>query len=133
MVRERGTITIWVLGLCVALLFLGGLGADFWHAIAVRRQLSATADAAATAGANGLDEQQLRAGNIQIDPARARALAEDVISQEAPAGTSASIEIVGNQVTVTLRARVKFTLLGIFMHDQDFAIGVRASAHPEER
>ena len=130
---ERGTITIWVLGLCVALLFLGGLGADFWHAIAVRRQLSATADAAATAGANGLDEHQLRAGTIKIDPARARALADEVIAQEAPRDASVSVDVAGNQVTVTLRARVPFTLLGIFMHGQDFAVRVRASAHPEER
>jgi Flp pilus assembly protein TadG len=130
---QRGTITIWVLGLCVALLFLGGLGADFWHAIAVRRQLSATADAAATAGANGLDEQQLRAGKIQIDPARARALADEVIAQEAPPDASASIEIDANQVTVTMSARVNFTLLGIFMRGQGFAIRVRASARPEER
>jgi Flp pilus assembly protein TadG len=89
---QRGTITLWILGLCVALLFLGGLGADFWHAIAVRRQLSATADAAATAGANGLDEQQLRAGKIQLDPARVRTLVDEVITQEAPPDASASIE-----------------------------------------
>jgi Flp pilus assembly protein TadG len=115
------------------LLFLGGLGADFWRAIAVRRQLSATADAAATAGANGLDEQQLRADNIRIDPARARALAHDVVAQEAPRDASAEISLAGNQVTVTMRARVNFTLLGIFMPGDGFAIRVHASARPEER
>jgi Flp pilus assembly protein TadG len=132
-VNQRGTVTIWVLGLCVALLFLGGLGADFWHAIAVRRQLSAAADAAATAGANGLDEQQLRAGRIQLDPERARALADDVVAQEAPRDTSTEVDVAGNQVTVALRARVNFTLLGIFMRGDGFAVRVRASAHPEER
>jgi Flp pilus assembly protein TadG len=132
-VTQRGTITIWVLGLCVALLFLGGLGADFWHAIAVRRELSATADAAATAGANGLDEQQLRAGNIEIDPARARALAGGVIEQEAPHDASASVDVMGNEVAVTLRARVHFTLLGIFMRGGGFAVTLRAAARPEER
>ena len=131
--KDRGTVTIWVLGLSVALLFLGGLGTDLWHAIAVRRQLSAAADAAATAGANGLDEQQLRLGNIHVDAVRARSLAEHLLAQEAPTDASRSVDVDGNQVTVTLRARVNFTLLGIFMRGDGFAIRVRASARPVER
>jgi len=71
---DRGFITLWVLGLTVAVLFLGGLGVDLWRAIAVRREVSAMADAAATAGANGLDESALRGGRLEVDPARARRL-----------------------------------------------------------
>ena len=68
---ERGTITLWVLGLCIALMFLGGLSLDLWRAVAVRRELSSMADTAATAGANGVDEGALRAGTLQLDPDRA--------------------------------------------------------------
>ncbi len=67
---ERGTVTLWVLGLCICVLFLAGLSLDLWRAVAVRRELSAMADAAATAGANGLDEPALRAGTLRLDPTR---------------------------------------------------------------
>ena len=66
-------ITLWVLGLTVAVMFLGGLGLDLWRAIAVRREVSVMADAAATAGANGLDDPRLRGGGLQLDDARVRA------------------------------------------------------------
>ena len=62
---STGMITLWVLGLAVAVLFLGGIGLDFWRAIAVRREVSVMADAAATAGANGLDESALRGGRLR--------------------------------------------------------------------
>ena len=67
--RRAGTVTLWVLGLCVVVLFLGGLGLDLWRGIATRRELSAMADAVATAAANGVDEQALRAdGTVQPRP-----------------------------------------------------------------
>ena len=67
-------ITLWVLGLAVAVLFLGGIGLDFWRAVAVRREVSVMADAAATAGANGLDESAFRGGRLQLDNGRVRHL-----------------------------------------------------------
>jgi hypothetical protein len=131
--RERGTVTIWVLGLCVALMFLGGLGTDLWHAIAVRRQLSSAADGAAIAGANGIDEPALRAGQLQLDPERARALAADAIRASDLPRADATVDVEGNQVRVALEARVDFTLLGIFMRGDAFTVRVRAAARPEER
>ena len=67
-------ITLWVLGLTISVMFLGGLGVDLWRAIAVRREVSTMADAAATAGANGLDESALRGGRLELDDSRVRAL-----------------------------------------------------------
>src|SRR5262249_52033046 len=72
---ERGTMTIFLLGTAVAILFLGGLVVDFWRVIAARRELAAMADSAATAGANGLDDTSLRTGGAALDPAQARSLA----------------------------------------------------------
>jgi hypothetical protein len=128
---ERGTATLWVLGLCIALMFLGGLSLDFWRALAVRRELSARADAAATAGASGLDEDSLRAGIVTLDPARARALA----AQELVGMTldNAEIGIASHSVTVRLRDHVNFSLLGIFMPGETFVVEVQARAAPEER
>ena len=129
--RERGTATLWVLGLCIALMFLSGLSLDFWRALAVRREMSARADAAATAGANGLDEAQLRAGVIALDPSRAHSLAEQELATSSL--DDADIEVATDSVTVTLRDHVEFSLLGIFMPGEKFVIEVQARAAPVER
>jgi Flp pilus assembly protein TadG len=132
---ERGTITLWVLGLCVALMFLGGLSLDLWRAVADRRQLSSMADTAATAAANGIDVDALRAGTLRLDPIRARAIALASLDEDphSSALDAIDVEIVGNRVTVSLRDHVPFSLLGIFMGGQHFDIQVHATAQPEER
>jgi hypothetical protein len=132
---ERGTVTLFVLGLCVALLFLGGLSLDLWRAVAARRELSARADSAATAGANGIDEDALRNGTVQLDHDRARALALDVLGSTGGLASidSVRIDVRGNRVAVTLRDHVNFSLLGIFLGGRHFEIEVHSSAEPEER
>ncbi len=131
---ERGTITIWVLGLTVAVLFLGGIGLDLWRAVAVRRELSAMADAAATAGANGLDEPALRGGRLQLDDARARALVANELAQytEASKVDRAQVTATATSVAVTLREDVRFSLLSIFMGGGHFTTQVTATAEPRE-
>ena len=131
---DRGTITLWVLGLTVAVMFLSGLGVDLWHAIAARREVSLMADTAATAGANGLDESALRGGRLQLDGARVRALVAAQLA-EYPASARLVAEEVstdGVRVTVTLRERVRFSLLGIFMGPGDFTVQASATAEPAE-
>jgi Flp pilus assembly protein TadG len=132
---ERGTITLWVLGLAISLMFLGGLSLDLWRAVADRRELSSMADTAATAAANGIDLEALRAGTLRLDPERARAIALASLAEDPhhDALDAIDIEIDGNRVTVSLRDHVRFSLLGIFMHGQSFEIQVHASAEPEER
>jgi len=132
---ERGTITLWVLGLCISLMFLGGLSLDLWRAVADRRELASMADSAATAAANGVDIAALRAGNVQLDPVRARAIALASLDGDPHASALDAIDVtvVGNRVTVTLRDHVRFSLLGIFMGGQRFDVQVHASAQPEER
>ena len=49
---EHGTITLWILGLCLMLFLLGGISLDLWRSFSERRALAATADAAALAGAS---------------------------------------------------------------------------------
>jgi Flp pilus assembly protein TadG len=132
---ERGTVTLWVLGLCISLMFLGGLSLDLWRAVAVRRELSSRADSAATAAANGVDVTALRAGTLRIDPGQARAIA--IASLDGTASGNAldavDIGVDGNRVTVSLRDHVSFSLLGIFMGGKSFDVRVHATAAPEER
>jgi hypothetical protein len=128
---ERGSVTLWVLGLCVCVLFLGGLSLDFWRAVGERRALSSMADAAAAAGGNGLDEAALRAGRIELDPVRARALAQSQL--ESGRFDAADVAVARDRVRVTLRGHVDFSLLGIFLGGDQFQIEVHAAASPEER
>ena len=131
---ESGTITLWVLGLCISLMFLGGLSLDLWRAVAERRQLSSMADSAATAAANGVDVEALRAGTLRLDPVRARAIALASLDEDTHSSTLDGIDIavVGNRVTVTLRDHVRFSLLGIFMGGGHFEIQVHAAAEATE-
>ena len=132
--EQRGTITIWVLGLTVAVLFLSGLGVDLWHAIAARREVSLMADTAATAGANGLDESALRGGRLQLDDARVRALVAAQLAQYPGSARliDEQVSTDGVRVTVVLRERVRFSLLGIFMPGDEFTVQASATAEPRE-
>lgn len=133
--REGGTITLWVLGLCVSLMFLAGLSLDLWRAVAVRRELSAMADASAAAGANGVNEAELRSGKLRLDDRRARALAGAELARAPRAARLdwARIDVTGERVTVTLRDHVDMSLLGIFLGGRSFDIEAHASAAPDER
>jgi hypothetical protein len=128
---ERGAVTLWVLGLCVCVLFLGGLSLDLWRAVGERRALSAMADAAAAAGANGVDEAALRAGRVHLDPVRARALAQTQL--DPTHYDDGEVAVDSERVRVTLRGHVDFSLLGIFLGGDEFRVEVHASAAPDER
>ena len=133
---ERGTVTLWVLGLCVVVFFLGGLGLDLWRGLATRRELSAMADSVATAAANGIDEQALRTnGSVRLDLERVRAIANETLARDDRASSlrAVSLQVVGDQVVVTLEDEVPFSLLGVFVHGEPFTIRVTATASPDAR
>ena len=108
---QHGMITLWILGLTIAVMFLGGLGLDLWRAIAVRREVSMMADAAATAGANGLDENALRGDALQLDdaagPAARRGRARGV-SRTRAGSTAMTSTVAGVRVNVSLREHGAF-------------------------
>jgi Flp pilus assembly protein TadG len=132
---QRGSVTLWVLGLCVVLLFLGGLTIDLWRAVATRRELSATADAVATASANGLDEAALRHGTVRIDAGRARAIAAGTLARDPRSARLRDVDVVvgAGEVVVALEDEVPFSLLGIFVRGEPFTVRATATARPELR
>jgi hypothetical protein len=119
-----------VLGLCSCVFFLGGLSLDLWRGISVRRDLQAMADAAAIAGADGLDEQSLRAGGAELDPQRARALAGGNLAAQSDADTvdAATVEIDGTRVVVRLRGHVRTSLLGVLLGERRWDVSAEAEA-----
>lgn len=132
---ERGVMTLWVLGLCVAVLILGGLALDLWRVLGARRDLAAMADAAATAGANGLDEASLRAGGTDLEPAQARGLALDNLDRQPGSGALAEVVVDADtsEVVVRLRAEVELTLVDLLSPAEPVTVEVTARAEPRRR
>ena len=56
--EQRGSITIWLLGLGICLLVLGAMGLDLWSAVILRSRLAGLAEASATAAASGISEER---------------------------------------------------------------------------
>jgi hypothetical protein len=92
------------------------------------------ADAAATAGANGLNEAALRGGRLELDTGRVRELVRSELAEYPAAARleGAAVTTNGTQVTVALRERVDFSLLGIFMPGDRFVVQATATAEPRE-
>ena len=127
---DRGSVTIWMLGLSFVLLAFGGLALDFWRGLATQRELAAIADSAAIAAASGIDEEHYRStGEVTLAPGRARALAfasmgyQDLELSEA----GVAVDPAGSSVTVEVGATVELWLLSLLVDDTE-PIMVRASA-----
>lgn len=125
---DRGSITIWMLGLSILILVFGGLALDYWRALALQRELAAVADSAAIAAASGIDEATYRAtGELVLDPVRARQLAETAVQWQGVDVIARDVDVSPASVTVTLTAAVDMGLLGVFV-DEDEPLTVRAFA-----
>ena len=131
--RESGSVTLWMLGLCVMVLFVGGLSLDLWRGFAERRALAGMADAAAIAGAGAVDEAALRAtGTVRLDPDRAALLARRSLAGQPDAATirAASVRAGPRLVAVDVSGVVGFTLLRVLPPDEPFTVSVSARAAP---
>jgi Flp pilus assembly protein TadG len=131
---ESGTTTLWMLGLCLMLLLLGGISLDLWRAFSERRALAASADAAAVAGASALDEAAYRSsGVVRLVPADARRRAQASLADQLDRRSlrDARIEATEEEVTVVVGGSVDFSLLQIADPGDEFAITVRATARPQ--
>lgn len=127
---EKGSATIWMLGLSLLLLLFGGVALDFWRGLALQRELAGVVDSAAIAAASGIDEEIYRAdGEAVLDVARARGLALSSIAFQDVDLTSTEIVVStdGLSVSVTIEGVVELGLLGVFV-DEAEPLTVRASA-----
>lgn len=134
---ERGSVTLWMLGLGLMLLTLGGLSLDLWRLVGERRELATMADAAAVAAANGVDVELFReTGLVRLDPSRASGLALDSLARQ-PVGDDIrlgadwlAIEPDGVSVVITVRRTVELTLLRLAGGSEvDIGASGRAVAH----
>jgi Flp pilus assembly protein TadG len=131
---ERGTITLWVLGLCLMLFLVGGISLDLWRAFSERRALAAAADAAAVAGASALDEPTYReSGTVRLVPADAqrRAIGSLASQLDRRALRDSRVRADDARVTVEVTGSVEFSLLQLLSPGDEFEITVRAVARPQ--
>ena len=133
---ETGSITLWLVGLSLLLLALGGISVDLWSAFAARRALAGVAEAAATAGASGIDVATYRdTGDVRLDLRRAERLAAATFAAQPDiAAVSGPPDIVvgPSRITVQVEGEVRLTLLRLFAPGHDsLHIVVRSVAAPQ--
>ncbi len=131
---DAGQVTIWVLGLAVGMLILGGISVDLWRVLAVRTELSSLADSAAIAGGSGIDESVFRAAPdlataIVLDEPRATALAQAVLAGETFVGPP-QIVVDPQLITVRLEREVSFTLLDMVVQGGSFTVTAVGRSQP---
>jgi hypothetical protein len=129
--NDRGSITLWVLGLTIMVLFLGGISLDLWRAFEVREDLAAMADSAANAGASQVDGATYRnTGVLELDGAAAAAAANANLDAQQDSGRIANRAITadGAVLTVRLEGEVGFTLLRIFLGGGSVPVSATGSA-----
>lgn len=146
--RDDGSIVLLVVAYTAIAMLLVVAGIDVSKVFLAQRALSSAADAAAVAGAEGVDTSQiydgaaLRCGGfLPLDPADAAARAQADIADESPdlAHSFASLDVprtsvTGATVTVTLRGQVHLPFggllrwLGITASGGAVPVGASASA-----
>lgn len=131
---ERGAATLWLLVLALMVLTLGGLSIDLWQVVSQRRALVGVADAAAYAGASGLDTDAFRErGAVRLDPARARAMADRSVRHQADVRSLVDWQVAadGGHITVAVDGELDTFLLRLVDPRLDHLdVTVTATAEP---
>lgn len=121
-------------GLAVCLLVVGGFAVDLWRVLVERRHWADVADAAAAAGANGVDVDHYRStGEVRLDPEQAVALAaQSLAGQPDRDGLRGAPRVAADDTTVVveLDAEVDLTLLRLVALAGPVTVTVSASAVP---
>ena len=118
--RERGSVTLFVLGLTIALMMVGGISLDLWRLLGDQRELTGLADAAAVAATSAIDVESFRlTGEVVLDPVGVDARISELLGAQ-PQSTrggigppQVSFTLPGCDVAVRLERRFAFTILGL--------------------
>lgn len=130
---ERGSVTLWMVGLVMVVLAVGGVALDLWRGLAAYRQLTSIVDAAAVAAGSGIDEETWRfEGRLELDPARVEERVRgSVAAQDHGLDLVVTVSTAGDGSTAEVRGSttVGLTLLAILV-DGDLDLSATASAVP---
>lgn len=127
---DRGSASVFVIGMIVVLMVVAGLVVDGGRAINARARVLDDAEQAARAGANQLDVGTLRAtGEVRIDPGAADAAARDFLRVRGYGAGDVQVTADTAQVTVQVSDTVPTALLSlIFINEFDVTGGAGARA-----
>lgn len=107
--EQDGSITVFVVGLTLALLMVAGLVYDGGRILAARRQAHDLADNAARAAAQAVDLDALRSGApLTLDPLDAQVAAEGYL---ATTGHDGEVVVTSDHVEVTVTVSTPMVLL----------------------
>jgi beta-lactam-binding protein with PASTA domain len=107
---ERGSVTVFVVGVVLALVVMGGLVFDGGAVIAGHREADAEAEGAARAAAEQVSIPALRSGQIQLNAAGATQAADAYLRHYGRTGT---VVVTGDEVTVTVSYPVEMQVLDV--------------------
>lgn len=131
--QEEGAVTLWAFLLMLVLLGFMGLAVDFWHIWEARRDLSGAADAAATAGAGGIDETLFRTlDEVRLWPPTAQQYADESLDAQGdlPVLTERIVTANPTRVFIRLETEVDLTLMRIFTATSSIEVDAEATAIP---
>ncbi len=131
---ERGSMTLWALGLSLILFGVGFLALDLWNAFSARSEAAGVADSAAIAGATALDETAWRSGVLALDPTTAQDRASSAALSH-PAwdpSMALSVSATPEGVSVTVTRNIPFRFVNALVPGQVATVSVTGFAEPGE-
>jgi hypothetical protein len=108
--HEQGSVTVFVVGVLLALIVMGGLVFDGGTIIAGHREADAEAEGAARAAAEQISIPALRSGQTLLNPGSATEAAQAYLRQYGHVGT---VVVNGDNVTVTVSYPVAMQVLDL--------------------
>lgn len=130
--NERGSIGLFGVLMAVVFLTVGGISIELWNVLSQRRQLSAVADSAASAGASAIDPDVYRAdGRLILIPelAREKATATLRSSELAVEEPDIRLSVTPDLVAVQASGEVDLIILRLIGADP-ITLNVYAEASP---
>lgn len=136
---QRGSFTFAIIFWALMAMILAGLVVDGGLAITERQRAGDIAEQAARAGADDLNQAELRAGNYQLDPqacdqatrvATASGIDASAVTCDPPGQTTLATGQVVPTMTVHIRIQYSPILIGLIYSGQ-FIAEAAATAHPQ--
>lgn len=131
--NERGSITLWMVGLVMVVFAVGGIALDLWRGLSAHRFVASTVDAAAVAAGSAIDESRWRLdGSLALDPVRVQESVAVAVGAQT-SGLALDYSVVtspdGSEATIEAGTIVNLTLLAVLV-DGDLEVSARATAEP---
>ncbi|MCD9199263.1 TadE/TadG family type IV pilus assembly protein [Aeromicrobium wangtongii] len=127
---EKGSASIFVIGMSLVLLVCAGLVVDGGLAINARMRVADDAEQAARVGADSIDVTELRSGGaLKIDGDLARQRAAGYLQDRGYVAGQYTVDADGNAVIVEVQDTTETALLKL-VNIKNFVVNGRATAEP---